>query len=119
MMLREDRKLRWVDEDRTEPADFASAGVTSQRIARYRELLRVIGGADWVNYDPDSERATLVFWSQGMAGGGGSSKSIVYSPVPPAPLLTGLDYYQPPAGVEVSVVYRRIEGPWYLEYEQN
>jgi hypothetical protein len=114
-MMREDRDLLRVDDNWTDPA---SSGISAQRIATYRRMLASIGYPRGFYYDPTSGRVTFMVWAAGLAGSG-SSKSLMYKPEKPSPLVDDLDAYRPPKGQDYALAFRHIEGDWYLEYDAD
>lgn len=119
-MMRSDRVLTRVDDNWTDPADPTTVGISHERIAEYRRILNTIGFPRGFSYDPQSGRVKFMAWAVGLAGSG-AAKLLMYLPEgpPPAPLVADLDAYERPPGQTYVLVYRHIEGPWYLELDAN
>lgn len=120
-MIRHDEVLIRVDDDWTEPHDPAAVGISPQRITEYRQIFSGIGCPRGFIYNPQTGTITLLAWTAGLAVSG-SSKSFVFNPPDPTPLVAELDAYLR-SGAHQSqgypLGYRHLEGLWYLKYEAN
>ena len=112
-MLREDKLAR----DVFDSGDLASAGVNDSRIVEYRRLCEAAGYGERFYYEAQTGRTVFPVWGTGLAIGG-ATKSIEYDASPPSPLVESLDSL-PTNSREGFIVYRHIEGPWYLSYSAN
>jgi len=119
-MMRSDRVLTRVDDNWTDPEDPTTVGISHERIAEYRRILNTIGFPRGFYYDPKSGRVKFMAWAVGLVVGG-AAKSLIYLPEapPPGPLVADLDAYQRPPEQSYILVYRHIEGPWYLELDAS
>lgn len=115
-MIREDRGLKRVDVDWTDPADPSTIGVSAERIALYRRLLNEAGVArGFYQFDTSIE---LVGYAAGMVVHG-SSKSYVFGrgKYDPDPIDGDLDAA---AGKQRKFHgRRRIDDNWSLELMIN
>jgi len=117
-MMRTDQVLMRVDDNWTDPADPTTVGISHARIAEYREILETVGWPRGFYYDPKSGCVSFIAWTVGLTGSG-ASKSVVYMPENPTPLVDDLDAYHPPPGQGYLLAYRHLEGPWYLQIDGN
>jgi len=117
-MMEEDRVIRRIDYDWTDPSNPLSAGISADRISQYRRILFDIDCPRGFYYDSNTGSVTIIAWAVGLVGSG-ASKSFMYKPVNPVPLVDELDSYQVPAGQDYVLAYRHIEGDWYLEYDAD
>src|SRR5690242_14414693 len=69
-MILEDRDLQRVDRDWTDPADPATIGITSQRIAEYRKLFRELGIARGFQAYGDRSEIRLLAHAEGLSVAG-------------------------------------------------
>ena len=116
VMINEDRGLERVDVDWTDPDDPSKIGVSAERIAEYRRMMRRIGVArGFYAFEPRNEISFLAFAS-GLSING-VSKGYVWSRNRPAadiPVVDSLDALWQGGGRHVWS-YRHVEGPWYLQ----
>jgi hypothetical protein len=117
-MMKEDKVLRRVDDTWTDPENPSTIGISAGRIADYRRILSSIGYPRGFYYNPESGSVTFVAWAVGLSISG-ASKSVMFRPLDPKPLVEDLDTYQPPDGQGYALAYRHIEGDWYLEYDRS
>jgi len=113
-MLREDKKLRRVDEDWTDPDDLSMIGVSEGRIRDYRALfakLRVPRGF-CAHHGP--EVFTLIASTYGLSVSG-SSKGYEYREEAPDQVVADLDSYW--SNGDSFRAYRHIDGNWYLYFD--
>lgn len=114
-MIGADRGLERVDVDWTSPGDPTKIGVSAERIAEYRRIMRRIGVArGFYAFEPRDEISFLAFAS-GLSIGG-VSKGYVWSkagPSPETPVVDSLDALWA-SGARRVWHYRHVEGPWYL-----
>jgi hypothetical protein len=96
--------------------------ISAQRRAEYEKIFRVYGCDTAAYYYSGRGIATFPLWSRGMLWAG-ADKSIVFIPdQPPAPLLASTDNYhwtQRDHAQGAVTLYRNIDGPWYVEYDEN
>ncbi len=116
-MLREDKVVRNGYYRSTDPGDLVAAGIKESRTNEYRRLCEAAGCRDGFVYDPETGRALFPVGGTGLAIGG-ATKSIEYDATPPTPLAANLDSL-PSYSREGFIVYRHIEGSWYLSYNAN
>ncbi|MBK5956970.1 hypothetical protein CCR97_01885 [Rhodoplanes elegans] len=120
-MLAEDRGLRRFGADWSDPPTPAAAGVTADRLVRYRRLCDRLGIVSVVNL---GDRITLVHHASGL-GISGSGKSFVRGPAAPwAEVVTGdldaaaRDAAQAPGGRRRgAILERRIDADWWLQLD--
>jgi hypothetical protein len=115
-MIREDRGLKRVDVDWTDPADPTTIGVSEQRIALYRQLCREAGvPRGFYQFETSIQ---FIGYAAGMVVDG-SSKSYVHgrSKYEPDAIDGDLDAA---AGTQRKFhARRRIDGDWSLELMIN
>jgi hypothetical protein len=115
-MTKADRWLDRVDEDWTSPKNPDANGVSPDRIAMYRRLLReahVPRGFHAIGFGAEVD---FYYWTRGSAISSDTDKGYAYLTTPPPNLLGTLDHCQP-GGENVVMTYRHIRGNWYLFYE--
>jgi hypothetical protein len=117
-MIRADRVLLRVDDDWTMPANPAAAGINAHRIDEYRQLLRKVGYSRGFYYRPETGEIQFVAWAAGTVASGGS-KSVIYSPRRPAPIVANSADTVPAQQDGSWLAYREIEPNWYIESQQN
>jgi hypothetical protein len=137
-MMQSDGQLKRVDFNWTQPDDPASVGITPQRIELYRELSRRVGLERGVEAFGDSaKRVTFLASARGLSISG-SSKSYVWLAQRPKGdrdqvVVENLDAYANRKREERRQYFmknkramagnadalRKIDGNWYLEYEDN
>jgi hypothetical protein len=110
-MIREFKKDRFKFEELLQMFQAGTYANDQASRVRYEELARQLKVS--VPDGLDSE-LWLVRSSVGLSVSG-SSKSFVYSEMPPSPLVENTDdaAWEEPVGE----AYRRIEGNWYIEYD--
>jgi len=111
-MAREDDKLRRLAPDFMRPETPADAGVSGERIERYRQLLARAGVAHGI-LNGDNEVWFLVS-TRGLSISG-SVKGFAFceQPDPDARIVT-TDLDREPVPSRGELVMRHIEGPWWL-----
>jgi hypothetical protein len=112
-MLQEDPGLKRLGKDWSEPEDPASIGLSVERIALYRQLLRDAGIISLVHYGGQIE---FVYYTAGIYIRG-SAKSFCYGPPPDYADKIDGDLDQAREGLRRFTLQRRIEGDWWLQYE--
>jgi len=115
-MAQADKALVRVDEDWTMPPDAQRIGVSPQRLAAYRELLREAGTPRGFKALQGSAGYDFYFWLRGSAISDDVEKGFAYRPSPPKHIVQTLDGVRGDPGRSM-VVYRHIRGDWYLFYE--
>jgi hypothetical protein len=135
-MFEGDQALGRVGRGFTRPEDPASVGITSDRIARYRELCRAIGARSCIEgygrayyesvgwEEPFPREGKEPIWLHVSARGlaiSGSSKGYCYSSTPPGEILDSLDALSGRSGTqrESGTWFRPIAGNWYLYYDRE
>ena len=105
----------------TDPSTLPSSGMEEYR-RNFKDIdPQLFGEIDRPRgfyYDPESGSVTIMAWATGLAGSG-ASKSFMYKPANPIPLVDDLDVYRAPKGQNYILAYRHIEGDWYLEYDAD
>jgi hypothetical protein len=107
-----DNNASWPRED---------VGISDQRWDEYKRLFRVVGAPVGIIHDPATQRVIIPLVDEGLVPTG-DEKGVVYSPTALSPVLKSLDE-TPPAkfwnGPDRSdvLVYKPIQGHWYLYYE--
>lgn len=110
-MILADSRLHRVDEDRTEPKDPAAAGVSPERIAEYRRLLREIGcPGGIIAY---GNRHGDIYFISGHRNILLAASTKVYCYLKNAPASTVTDTSALRVGDDEQA-YRHIEGHWYI-----
>lgn len=120
-MFRADKALNRVAPDFTRPDDPSSIGVTSARIAEYRQLLRKAGVATGIEGYNDKDAITFIVSALGL-GISGSGKGFAYLEGTPELLVPDLDAHISQAHAkhaESFTAYQRISGDWYLYYDHE
>jgi hypothetical protein len=96
--------------------------ISAQRRAQYEKVFQVYGCDTAVYYYSYGRRAEFPLWLKGMLWAG-AAKSVVYIPDnPPTPVLGSTDGYHWTQQDQVQgsvTLYRNIDGPWYVQYEEN
>jgi hypothetical protein len=108
-MLKQDRRLRAISLDSTDPA-LPVAGITDARFERYRKLMRNAGIDEDIQRERDGQGS--ISFRVAYKGGALTSddRGYVYSAKPLAPLVGSLDGHKAIA----RTAYRHIGGNWYL-----
>jgi hypothetical protein len=112
-MILADRDLLRVTERDTWPEDHESVGVSSERIAEYRRLLRVLALRS-VEISPDGTAVEFVASSTGVVTHG-SVKGYVFDPTPDPRLVTEDLDRMSVAGTGAGI--RPMDGAWYLFFD--
>jgi hypothetical protein len=115
-MAGSDKGLVRVDVDWTMPADTQSVGVSRERVAAYRKLLRDAGTPRGFKVSPENAGYDFYFWLRGSAISDDVTKGFAYRTSPPPIIVQTLDGIHADPGKEL-VAYRHIRGNWYLFYE--
>jgi hypothetical protein len=115
-MSRQDERLVRVDENWTSPDDPRSIGVSDERLATYRRLLREAGTPRGFQLSTDPAGIDFLFWLQGSAISDDHTKGFAYRPEPPTGVVATLDGVRG-APRERWTAYRHIRENWYLFYE--
>jgi gas vesicle protein len=115
-MARADKALVRVYEDGTVPPDTHCIGVSPERLATYREVLRAAGTPHGFKVLREDAGYDFYFWLRGSAISDDVAKGFAYRPSPPAHIVQTLDGVRADPG-KYTVVYRHIRGHWYLFYE--
>jgi len=115
-MASADKGLDRVDQDWTMPADTRSVGVSSERLADYRRLLRDAGTPRGFQVSQGQDGIDFLFWLRGSAISDDTDKGFAYRTTPPPSTVQSLD------GIRVDsrnalIAYRHIRGNWYLFYK--
>ena len=118
-MVLEDEGLRRVDDNWTDPRDPGEAGVSLERIEKYRYMFRECNVSRGISAFHKDEKIQFIVTSRGLATGG-SMKGYEYRIVPLSDqsLVSSIDDHKPP-NPRGYVIYKHIEGPWYLVYEYD
>ena len=115
-MIREDRGLKRVDVDWTDPADPATVGVSAERIARYRQLCREAGVPR--GFYQFETSIVFVAHADGMVVHG-SSKSYVWGKSKYEPDTIDGDLEAEAGAQRKFHARRRIDADWSLELMIN
>ena len=114
-MANEDPLLTAVFLDQTEPEDPTTVGVTLERIAAYRIVLRRVGSERGLRSN-SAGHFEIVDRSQGLVTNG-MSKSFIYSDAPIA-IVPSLDVKQRTS--QAGTWYRSTDtNGWYLKLERS
>lgn len=117
-----DKELGRVAPHFTRPDDPSKIGVSPERIARYRMLLRSAGVSDGIEGYGRKDEICFRVSDRGLSISG-SAKGIAWRTGPPEPakvLVDDLDAYLMkmfPGDHHSFTAYQRIEGNWYLYYD--
>jgi hypothetical protein len=118
-MFRSDDGLNRVARDFTRPDNTAVIGVTSARLAKYRQLLQKAGVKSGIEGYGEKDAVSFHVSSLGLSVSG-SGKGFAYLEGAPEILVADLDAYVKQAladHAESFTAYQRIEGSWYLYYD--
>jgi hypothetical protein len=115
-MASADKGLARVDENWTMPANTQSVGVSRERLAAYRKLLRDAGTPRGFKALSDDAGYDFYFWLRGSAISDDVQKGFAYRTTPPPGIVQALDGVHVEPG-KYMVAYRHIRGSWYLFYE--
>jgi hypothetical protein len=111
-----DGGLDRVDQDWTMPADTRSVGVSSERLADYRKLLRDAGTPRGFQVSQGHDGFNFLFWLRGSAISDDTDKGFAYRTTPPPRTVQSLDGIRTDSR-NALIAYRHIRGNWYLFYE--
>jgi hypothetical protein len=96
--------------------------ISAQRRAEYEKIFQAYGCDTAAYYYSSRGIANFPLWTKGRLWAG-AGKSVVFIPdKPPTPLLASTDNYhwtQRDHAQGAVTLYRNIDGPWYVEYEEN
>jgi len=115
-MVAADKALDRVDENWTMPADTKSVGVSPERIAEYRKLLRDAGTPRGFQVLPARDEFKFFYWLRGSAISDDIDKGFAYRTTPPASTVQTLDGIRSKSR-DAFVAYRHVRDNWYLFYE--
>jgi hypothetical protein len=115
-MIAADKALDRVDENWTMPADTKSVGVSPERLADYRRLLRDAGTPRGFQVSPAHDEFKFFYWLRGSAISDDMDKGFAYRTTPPASTVQTLDGIRSESR-DAFVAYRHVRGNWYLFYE--
>jgi hypothetical protein len=107
-----DKGLDRVGQDWTMPTDTRSVGVSFERLADYRKLLR---DADTL-LSRSHDGFNFLFWLRGSAISDDTEKGFAYRITPPPCTVQSLDGIRTDSK-NALIAYRHIRGNWYLFYE--
>jgi hypothetical protein len=122
-MVREDEKkvgkrLFRIDYYWTAPENLSDFGISEARVREYRRLFPEIGIPRGFYAYGEGKFYMFVASAQGL-GVSGSSKSYVWSEVPPESLVDGdLDEHHRMNRDAKDFIFRPIDGNWYLERDR-
>jgi hypothetical protein len=111
-----DKGLVRVDEGWTMPPDTQDIGVSRERLAAYRGLLREAGTPRGFKVSSEDPGYDFYFWLRGSAISDDATKGFAYRANPPSGIVRTLDGIRVDPG-KYLIAYRHIRGPWYLFYE--
>jgi hypothetical protein len=114
-MASADKGLDRVDQDWTMPADTTSVGVSSERLADYRRVLRDAGTPRGFQVSQGHDGFDFLFWSRGSAISADRDKGFAYRTTPPPSTVQSLDDIRGDSG-NALIALRHIRGDWYLFY---
>jgi hypothetical protein len=89
-MMEEDRVLRRVDCNWTDPSNPLSAGISADRIAQYRRILFDIDCPRGFYYDPNTGSVTIITWAVGLALAAIRNRSCTSRLIPPPSFRTSI-----------------------------
>ncbi len=115
-MIVSDSKLHRVDEDWTDPAVPAEAGVSPGRVAEYRRLLEAIECRRGFAAYPARPGIYFISGCHGLAVAG-STKGYCYLEAAPAASVTNTATWRPAHAGDDYEVFRHIEGHWYVYFD--
>jgi hypothetical protein len=117
-MIKTNEKLVRVDSDWTEPGDLKSIGVSPSRIDEYRSLFSNLHIPRGFTASRKPEGYEFLAYAFGTVSHG-KAKGYVFSEQELGPLENDLDKHQFPPGHAYDIVYRKIQGNWYLFLERD
>ncbi len=112
-MLKEDEGLKRLGKDWADPDDLEAGGISPERAALYRKLMR---GADIVSVNHFGRQVELVYYTTGIYVSGGA-KSFCFGPPPEFAETVEGDLDAAAEGRRRFILQRQIEGDWWLEFE--
>jgi len=115
-MANADKGLDRVDENWTIPADTKDVGVSPERLADYRRLLRDAGTPRGFQVAQGRDGFNFFFWLRGSAISDDTDKGFAYRTTPPPSTVQTLDGIRAESR-NASIAFRHIRGNWYLFYE--
>ncbi len=115
-MASSDKGLDRVDQNWTIPADTRSVGVSSERLADYRRLLRNAGTPRGFQVSQGHDGFDFFFWLRGSAISDDTDKGFAYRTTPPSNTFQSLDGIRADSRNPL-IAYRHIRGDWYLFYQ--
>ena len=116
-MASADSGLLRVDDNWTLPQNPLSAGVSYERVSKYRAMLRSVGVPRGFQSREGGQQIDFLFWLMGSALSSDTTKGYSYLQKAPRGLLDNLDDCGPINEQRGVRAYRQIEGNWYLFYE--
>jgi hypothetical protein len=116
-MISSDKVLYRVDKDWTDPSDPKQVGISDQRIAEYRALLRKVGCSRGFIAYPTRPGIYFVVSARGLATGG-ASQGICHLDIAPESLVSNTTSYKPNSADSYQV-FRHIDGRWYIYFEYD
>lgn len=114
-MIQQDKELARVDDDWTLPDNPSSIGITSERIAKYRQIFKELKIPRGFYSFTDPVRITLLASSSGLSVSG-SSKGYAFLENKPDLVVENLDNHHSPNSHSFTA-YRHLSGNWYLVYD--
>lgn len=111
-----DKALDRVDENWTMPDDTKTVGVSPERLANYRRLLRDVGTPRGFQVSQGRDGFNFFFWLQGSAISDDMDKGYAYRTTPPASTVQTLDGIRAESR-DGFIAYRHVRGNWYLFYQ--
>jgi hypothetical protein len=115
-MAAKNEKLTRVDFDWTDPSDPAGIGIDPEKVEEFRRLLAEVNVPRGFQADPESKEVDFIYWGTGSAMTDDFTKGYAYLSAPPVRTAPSLDRIQLD-GLGRQVVYRPIQGHWYLYLE--
>jgi hypothetical protein len=109
-MMRADARLHSIAKTWSVPSELAAAGISDDRAARYRNLLREAG---ILSLGHSGQQIEPVYYTQGF-GPGGTAKCSVFGPPPGYVDQVKGDLDEASKGLRAWNLQRRIEGDWWL-----
>jgi hypothetical protein len=114
-MIREDKELERVDDNWTRPDSPASIGISSERIAKYRQIFNELKIPRGFYSFMNPTRIEFIASASGLSVSG-SSKGYAFLENKPDLVVEDLDNYHSPDGRSFTA-YRQLSGNWYLVYD--
>jgi hypothetical protein len=98
------------------PADTKSVGVSPERLADYRKLLRDVGTPRGFQVSKGRDGFNFFSWMRGSAISDDMDKGFAYRTTPPSSTVQTLDGIRAESR-DGFIAYRHVRGNWYLFYE--